>query len=152
MYFSKSNYSSKAVNYSDISGARVNVIDNIYSGSGQYWNEVLKLTTTDATTTTILSELVPVPASGWIRVIVNGSSADASEYANYVFEAAYNRPSAGSLTWATSDPTTSKSYKTAGVLTAPALTKTSNTLEINITGIAATTFSWVIRVERMQSK
>jgi hypothetical protein len=150
--FSNSTYTSRAVNYSDVSGSNISITHNVYRGVGQYFNEVFKLSTTNASLYSVLNELIPQSASGFLKVVINGSSADASEYANYIYEGSYRRASGGSFEWSGSDPVLTKSFKTSGVLTAPVLTNSSNDLVVNITGIASTTMTWVVHVERVQSK
>jgi len=151
--FTKSNYTSdEPIKFSAISGSSYLLSGNHPKGAGSLFDDIVKAGTSDATTTTIWTLAVAQPTSGYTRIVVNGSSDDSTEYASYEFTASWNRESSGSLTFATSDPVTEKSFKTSGVLTAPTFGNTSNDLELKVTGIAATDFTWIAKIENIESK
>ena len=149
--FSKSTYNNAPIEFSSISGAVYQVSNNIHKGVGNQLDDIYKLTTTDAASTSIFSRLIPQRTSGSIRVTVNGSSPDAVEYASYVFEGSFNRTT-GSLAWAAGDPVVTRSHKTSGVLTAPTLVAATNSINVTVAGIAATSFTWTAKIELLQSK
>ena len=139
------------IEFSSIIGAVYQVSNNIHKGVGNQLDDIYKLTTTDAASTSIFSRLIPQRTSGSIRVTVNGSSPDAVEYASYVFEGSFNRTT-GSLAWAAGDPVVTRSHKTSGVLTAPTLVAATNSINVTVAGIAATSFTWTAKIELLQSK
>lgn len=114
------------------------VAGNRLPGKGRKFDQVEPKTTTDATPTLIWSYLIPNGQAGSMIVNLVGSTVDGEKSVIYTWRVTYyRRTSTGSAITAVALDTVN-----IGAVPAPTLTLATNTIRVDITGIAATTISW----------
>jgi hypothetical protein len=138
--------------YSSVAGVRVSIADNVPSvRASQSVDQVFTLTTTDASTVPAWSYVIPSGCAGMATVDVVGASPDGSKAVTYKFFTGYRRnATTSSLSSGTSSWTTERAWNPDSFATIPAGVLSTHTLQINVTGIAATTINWTVRVRLQQ--
>lgn len=141
------------INYTSTLNSQVLVTDNLPPGVGQRVDQMYTLSTTDATTTTIWSYLIPIGAAGNVTVDVSGSNEDGTIAVAYQFYTGYRNKGAGaSLSTGGASWVTVRSWNPDAIATIPTATLDTTTLIVKVTGVAATNMTWVARVNLTQCK
>lgn len=127
--------------------------ENLYYGTGRVVNQQYKLTTTDATTTTIWSFAIPASVAGAATATVTGCNADGTKAVAYQFYAGFrNNGAASSLSTGTTSWTSVQSWNPDGIATIPTADLSTNTLRVRVTGVAAETWTWSCVIEMSGAK
>lgn len=152
--FSNSNYTDHdPIHHSAVSGTLTRIEGNQYPGVGQDTSKTVKATTTDATPTVIWSKDIPPTISGRITVEAAASDDTVAQYGVYTITGRFIRTTAGAAAWLGADPVNDYTNDSGGMPAAPiALAFATNTLNLTVTGIAATTITWAARIEIVTSK
>jgi hypothetical protein len=129
-------------------GANSVQADNVYPGAGRVVDQAYKLTTTNATTGTAWDFVIPEGAAGFVRATVMGSNATGSKAVAYVFESGFRRNSGGSsLSSGGASFVTVRAWNPDAIATIPAADLSANTLRVQVTGVAAETWTWVVHIQ-----
>jgi len=127
--------------------------DNLYPGPGRTLRQDYKLTTTDATTTTIWSYTIPSGLAGVVTAKILGSNADGSKSVSYVFDAGFRKnASTSSLSTGAGSWATTSGWNPDSIATAPTATLATDTLLVRVTGVVSETWTWICSVDMHASK
>jgi hypothetical protein len=134
-------------------GSKTIQADNIYPGPGRVLRQQYKVTTTNNTTTTIWSYIVPASMSGIVDVVITGSNADGTKAVSYEFYSGFRRnTTTTSLSTGTAAFTSVRSWNPDTIATIPTATLSVNTLQAEVTGVTGETWTWSCLVDMSTSK
>lgn len=138
---SKANCTGEPITYTQsASGTIVQIADNAFPGLGRGVDQVYKLRTTDATTTSVWEFVVPQGSAGHVRASLGGVSSDGGIAAAYTWETGFRRnASATTLSTGTSSWTAGVAWNPDSLGTVPTADLSTNTLRVRVTGPAAET-------------
>lgn len=134
-------------------GVSVEQSSNLFSGSGTRIDEVYRRRTPSAATFNLWSYVVPQGAAGYVKARVVGSTATGTYRVVYEFTVGFGRNAGGTdLSTGTTNWTTVLSWNPDSIATPPAAILSSNTLEVNVTGVAATDIDWDVHIDLIRSR
>ena len=134
-------------------GVSIEQSNNLFPGSGTRISEVYRLTTTNATTTNLWSYTVPQGAAGHVRARVVGSTATGNYRAVYEFEVGFGRNASGTnLSTGTGNWASVMSWNPDSLATPPTATMSANVLNVDVTGVAATSIDWDVHIDLVRSR
>jgi len=134
-------------------GGSIEMSNNVFAGSGTRIDEVYRAKTTDATLKKAWEYAVPQGAAGYVKARVVGSTATGTYRVVYEFTVGFGRNAAGTnLSTGTTNWTTVLSWNPDSIATPPAAILNSNTLEVNVTGVAATDIDWDVHIDLIRSR
>ena len=134
-------------------GVSIEQSNNLFPGSGTRISEVYRLTTTNATTTNLWSYTVPQGAAGHVRARVVGSTATGNYRVVYEFEVGFGRNAVGTnLSTGTGNWASVMSWNPDSLATPPTATMSANVLNVDVTGVAATSIDWDVHIDLVRSR
>lgn len=136
------------INHTTSSTANIEISGNLFATHGQHLDQVYKVTTTDASTTTLWTWTIPtLGTAGFCQVSVVGHCTSSEKSAAYLFESGFRRNSGGaSLSTGTSDFTSVRAWNPDAIATIPTAQLASGALRVQVTGVAAETWEWTAHV------
>ena len=121
---------------------KINGINSGYSSS-EWYNEQSAIQTTDATTTDIATINLSTGEMVWIKAYVGGAKSDHSEAIGVEIFACARRQSAGNVVLLGANVSNIIEDSTGSPTVAIVADTGNQTIDIRVTGIAATTYNWV---------
>lgn len=128
------------------SGGSVVLRGNIGNGRGKDIDQSYRVRTSNATPNTVFSYEIPDKSAGWFEVYVTGISTDGTKTVTRAWRTAFARNTTSSLSSGTTSGTEIAAWNPGAFGTLPTCTLSTNTLEVTVTGIAATTVDWDVHV------
>jgi hypothetical protein len=128
------------------SGASVVIQGNTTNGNGKDIDQAYRVRTTNATPNTVFSYPIPDKSAGWFEVYVTGIAVDGSKTVTRAWRTAFSRNITSSLSSGTTDGTEIAVWNPGSFGTLPTCTLSTDTLQVTVTGIAATDIDWDVHV------
>ena len=128
-------------------GSLSSFVENIFPGGGYNYDQVHTLTTTDAATQDLRTYAIIEGQAGRIQVWIIGTSGTKS--VAYEYYAGFRRATGGAaaLSTGTTTATEVRAWNPDSIATPPTVVLATNTLKVQVTGVAAETWDWSAKVQ-----